>query len=195
MTFWYIGKIFTTCHQQIIQQEWWDDLTIPNTLDDLHLIFKKLNPHKAPGPSKIKYEDLIHLHDDALKILVRIFNACITLQLLPKKWRNVLLFPIPKPHDWNSKLHNTRPITLLETPRKLLVNIISTKLNNILSQYSILQDNNKAGILEQSTLEPLMSYGNSTCLLNTHVSIKNHYRSYSRIYQRHMTESIFKFLN
>ncbi|UZO07888.1 uncharacterized protein OCT59_028159 [Rhizophagus irregularis] len=141
---------------QNIKEEWWNNLVEPITLMDLSSIFKKLNNNKAPGPSKITYEDIIHLYEDTLKILVTIFNACITLKVIPDNWKHALLFLILKPHDWNCKLTNTRPITLLETPRKLLVNIISTRLNHTLSKHPILQFNNKAGVLGQSTLESLM---------------------------------------
>jgi hypothetical protein len=48
-----------------------------------------------------------------------------------------------------------RPITLLETTRKILVSIYSQRLNKILSAENILQHNNQASILGQSTLEPL----------------------------------------
>ncbi|CAB5347681.1 unnamed protein product [Rhizophagus irregularis] len=102
---------------QNIKEEWWNNLTEPITLMDLSSIFKKLNNNKAPGPSKITYEDITHLHEDALMILITVFNACITLKVILDKWKHALLFPIPKPHDWNCKLTNTRPITLLETSR------------------------------------------------------------------------------
>ncbi|EXX78620.1 uncharacterized protein OCT59_001280 [Rhizophagus irregularis] len=116
------------------------------TIDDIINIFPKLSRRKAPGPSKITNEDLIHLDTYALNILIILINKCLQLEIIPTKWKEALLFPIPKPHDWNSKLSNTRPITLLETPRKLMVSIISNKLNNILSSHIILQPNNRAGI-------------------------------------------------
>lgn len=90
-----------------------------------------------------------------MKLLTQIFNLCIQLDTIPSKWRNALLFPIPKPHDWDSKLTNTRPITLLEMPRKLMVSVFSQRLNQALSKHNILQFNNRAGVLGQSTLEPL----------------------------------------
>ncbi|GET67273.1 reverse transcriptase family protein [Rhizophagus irregularis DAOM 181602=DAOM 197198] len=113
-------------------------------------ILKNSPSNKAPGPSQITYEDLKHLHKDVLILLTQIFNLCIHLDTIPTKWRDALLFPIPKPHDWDSKLTNTRPITLLETTRKLMVSVFSQRLNQSLAKYNILQFNNRAGVLGQS---------------------------------------------
>ncbi|CAB4387507.1 unnamed protein product [Rhizophagus irregularis] len=49
---------------QNIKEEWWHDLTELITSTDLTSIFKKLNTNKAPGPSKITYEDITHLHEE-----------------------------------------------------------------------------------------------------------------------------------
>ncbi|PKB93018.1 hypothetical protein RhiirA5_442605, partial [Rhizophagus irregularis] len=99
----------------------WSALNQDITIFDLISTLKNCSNNKAPGPSQITYEDLKHLHESVFKILTQIFNKCLQLDLIPSKWRDALLFPIPKPHDWDSKLTNTRPITLLETTRKLMV--------------------------------------------------------------------------
>lgn len=133
----------------------WSPLICPITLEDLKFALNKSASGKAPGPSSISYEDIKHLNDYPLQILIHIYQKCISLHIIPTAWKQALVFPIPKPHDWNCKLTNTRPITLLETPRKLMVSILSIRLNNILSTHNILQVNNRAGIMGQSTLEPL----------------------------------------
>src|SRR4051812_42925363 len=68
---------------------------------------------------------------------------------------NALLFPIPKPKEWDCNITNTRPIVLLETFRKLFIKLITNRLNNILSSHNILQYNNRAGLIGQSTFQPL----------------------------------------
>ncbi|PKB98747.1 hypothetical protein RhiirA5_430861, partial [Rhizophagus irregularis] len=98
----------------------WAALNQDITIFDLISTLQNCSNNKAPGPSQITYEDLKHLHESVIKILTQIFNKCLQLDLIPSKWRDALLFPIPKPHDWDSKLTNTRPITLLETTRKLM---------------------------------------------------------------------------
>ncbi|GBC18438.2 RNA-directed DNA polymerase from mobile element jockey-like [Rhizophagus irregularis DAOM 181602=DAOM 197198] len=124
----------------------WDTLQQQIDISDVLAILKNSPSNKAPGPSQITYEDLKHLHKD-----IR----------YPQKWRDALLFPIPKPHDWDSKLTNTRPITLLETTRKLMVSVFSQRLNQSLAKYNILQFNNRAGVLGQSCLEPLFQIQHS----------------------------------
>ncbi|GBC15344.2 cilia- and flagella-associated protein 57-like [Rhizophagus irregularis DAOM 181602=DAOM 197198] len=112
----------------------WDTLQQQIDISDVLAILKNSPSNKAPGPSQITYEDLKHLHKDVLILLTQIFNLCIHLDTIPTKWRDALLFPIPKPHDWDSKLTNTRPITLLETTRKLMVSVFLSKIKSIISE-------------------------------------------------------------
>ena len=144
-----------------LKNDCWDTLQQVIDIKDVLNVLKLSPINKAPGPSQITYEDLKHLHEDVLKILTYIFNLCIRLDTIPSNWRDALLFPIPKPHDWDSKLTNTRPITLLETTRKLMVSVFSQRLNQLLAKHNILQFNNRAGILGQSCLEPLFQIQHS----------------------------------
>jgi hypothetical protein len=133
----------------------WTNILQPISIEELEETLINLGKNKAPGPSGITYEDITYLHKDVKLILISIYNRIINLGIIPTKWREALLFPIPKPYDWDSKLVNTRPITLLETTQKILVSIYSRRLNKILSKENILQYNNRASILGQSTLELL----------------------------------------
>ncbi|CAB4437106.1 unnamed protein product [Rhizophagus irregularis] len=74
---------------------------------------------------------------------------------IPEDWRCASIAPIPKPHEFNALLKNTRPITLLETARKLLVKIINNRLSNILSTHCVLQGNNFAGLPGSSVNIPI----------------------------------------
>ena len=55
--------------------------------------------------------------------------------------------------EWECRLNKTRPITLLETIRKLIVRIINNRLMNILIKNNILKGRNYAGLLGGSTFE------------------------------------------
>src|ERR1044072_3658562 len=66
-----------------------------------------------------------------------------------------MVFPIPKPTDWNCYLKNTRPITLLETARKLMTKIMTNRQAKILHHNNILKDNNFAGLPSGSCHTPI----------------------------------------
>ena len=67
-----------------------------------------------------------------------------------------VIYPIPKPGDWNLNLDKTRPITLLECPRKHLLKILTNRLTKIFTEHwNILEDNNFAALPGKSTNEPL----------------------------------------
>ena len=74
---------------------------------------------------------------------------------MPKAWKRAAIYPIPKPTEWKYNLSNTRPITLLETPRKLMVKILNHRLANVLVSNKILQSNQFAGLPGGSTLSPI----------------------------------------
>ncbi|GBB99263.1 hypothetical protein RclHR1_34630001 [Rhizophagus clarus] len=140
-----------------IDANWWSTFDSPITMDELLNTLKTLPNNKAPGPSGITYEDIKHLHPSILLKLTTFFNLCLRHITLPKAWKQALIFPIPKPYEWEYLLSNTRPITLLETPQKILYSIITQRLNNILSKHNLLQHNNRAGLKGQSTYEPLVN--------------------------------------
>ncbi|PKY57186.1 hypothetical protein RhiirA4_478085 [Rhizophagus irregularis] len=108
--------------------------------------------HKAPGPSSIPYEWFKVLPDTALEFLCELMNRCLDSSDIPEDWRLASIAPIPKPHEFDALLKNTRPITLLETARKLLVKIINNRLSNILSSHRVLQGNNFAGLPGSSVI-------------------------------------------
>src|SRR2546429_4543634 len=74
---------------------------------------------------------------------------------MPKAWKRAAIYPIPKPTEWKYNLLNTRPITLLKTPRKLMVKILNHRLANVLVSNKILQSNQFAGLPGGSTLSPI----------------------------------------
>ncbi|GET65130.1 hypothetical protein RIR_jg21278.t1 [Rhizophagus irregularis DAOM 181602=DAOM 197198] len=107
--------------------------------------------NKASGPSKISYEMLKHLTGEAFNLSLVLANACLTHGDIPADWREALVYPIPKPHEFDAQLKNTRPITVLETVRKCVVKVVTTRLSKILADNHVLQDGNFAGLPGGST--------------------------------------------
>lgn len=56
-------------------------------------------------------------------------NSCLASSDISDDWHLASIIPIPKPHEFEYLLKNTRPMTLLETAQKLLVKIITDCLS------------------------------------------------------------------
>ncbi|GET59783.1 reverse transcriptase family protein [Rhizophagus irregularis DAOM 181602=DAOM 197198] len=111
--------------------------------------------NKASGPSKISYEMIKHLSGEALDFSLLLANTCLSRGDIPANWREAVVYPIPKPHDFDAQLKNTRPITLLETVQKCVVKVVTNRLSNILADNKILQGGNFAGLPGGSTDVPI----------------------------------------
>src|SRR3989337_3029498 len=111
--------------------------------------------NKAAGTSGISYEMIKHLGPITQQFLWKFVSDCISTTLIPDEWRDAYVYPIPKPKEWNCELTNTRPITLLETARKLMVKILNHRLANIFALHKVLQGNQFAGIPGSSTMDPI----------------------------------------
>src|SRR5438034_3664927 len=110
----------------------YDNLMIPISLDEWSSVIRSMPKDKAAGPSKLTYELLQHLGPSALEQTLQLANDCLVAGNIPSGWREALIFPIPKPQEWEAKLQNIRPITLLETMRKCFVKVLNNRLSSIL---------------------------------------------------------------
>ncbi|GBC00143.1 hypothetical protein RclHR1_03760007 [Rhizophagus clarus] len=133
----------------------YNTVTSPITINELKDFINKLPLHKSAGNLGIHYENLKHLHEDVLLLILDLFNNILSTGIIPKDWNHALLYPIPKPKDWGSEINNTRPIILLESTRKLFTKILTSRLHQVLSHPNIIQPNNRAGLIGESTLQPL----------------------------------------
>ncbi|GET55575.1 ribonuclease H-like domain-containing protein [Rhizophagus irregularis DAOM 181602=DAOM 197198] len=75
---------------------------------------------------------------------------------IPDLWRQAMVFPIPKPHEWKCQLKNTQPITLLEVIRKSLVKLFYNRLASILASNEVLKGGNFAGLPGGSCRDPIV---------------------------------------
>ncbi|CAB4426971.1 unnamed protein product [Rhizophagus irregularis] len=137
------------------QESLYDPVMAHISVSELREVISLSPTHKAPGPSSIPYEWFKILPDTALEFLCELMNRCLDSSDIPEDWRLASIAPIPKPHEFDALLKNTRPITLLETARKLLVKIINNRLSNILALHHVLQGNNFAGLPGSSVNTPI----------------------------------------
>ena len=75
--------------------------------------------------------------------------------MIPSHWKDATIYPIPKPYDWNCYLNNTRPITLLDTARKIMTKILNRRLGAILANNNILKGQNYAGLPGSNCSTPI----------------------------------------
>src|SRR5262249_55980406 len=109
------------------------------TMDEWSSIIQS-SPHgKAAGPSGLSYEMIRHFGPLMSSLLHKLVCGCISLFSIPDGWCKAYVYPIPKPTDWNRNLNNTRPITLLESPRKLMVKYLTNKLSRIMASNKVLK--------------------------------------------------------
>src|SRR6185437_8117815 len=90
-----------------------------------------------------------------LNILLEIFNYCIKNQVVPKVWKQGLMYPISKKSIFSGNLVQTRPITLIEHRRKLFTKILTINLNKILSKLEVLSPQNNAALPQTLTAQPI----------------------------------------
>ena len=171
-----------------INEQWYDRIMDPPSIDEWSNIVSHLANGKAPGPSGVSNEMIKHVGPKMSKAIWQLVRLCCIYQDIPKGWREATVYPIPKPMDWENNLNKTRPITLLETIRKALVHLINSRLSKIMVHHSILREGNHAGLPGGSTLESLRIV--NAILEDARVSKKN-CGSFSRICPRHMTVLIY----
>ena len=107
--------------QTVIPDSWIKDYEPMSHIDDdiyIHILDKisdeewsktisDLPNNKASGPSNISYEMLKHLGSQTAEMLRNLINCCFKLNTMPKEWKSANIYPIPKPHEFESKLNNT----------------------------------------------------------------------------------------
>src|SRR3954451_4460243 len=133
----------------------YNELVTPPSADDWYRIIDQLPNGKAAGPSKISNEMLKHLGPQTKKFLWYIICGCLQISSVSNRLNLAFVYPIPKPKPWEFDLNNTRPITLLECPRKAFVKLLNSRLSSILIRHNILKGHNFAGLPFKSTFDPI----------------------------------------
>ncbi|GBB98935.1 hypothetical protein RclHR1_03370002 [Rhizophagus clarus] len=103
-----------------VSSDIYNSLLSPPSLEEWLSVVSSMPNGKAPGPSMITYEMLKYLGLTTNSLLLILICACFALADIPDLWRQAMVFPIPKPHEWRYQLKNTRktcrdPIITLES--------------------------------------------------------------------------------
>ena len=127
----------------------------PIEMDEFNGIVNHCPNGKAAGVSGITYELVKYASKEFKQWLLKLYNGCIVAGITPTSWKYALLYPIPKPMEWECDINKTRPIVLLEIFRKIFSKVITKRLSHTLVSNKILKGNNHAGLPGGSTLEPI----------------------------------------
>ncbi|GBB99914.1 hypothetical protein RclHR1_03680009 [Rhizophagus clarus] len=109
------------------------------TQAELISTISSLPNNKAAGISNITYEDIKHLHVDFYDFIITFFNDILQTGYLPDGWNNAYLYPIPK-----------------------------RILHGIISRPGILQSNNYACLIGESTFQSLQHLSCVIKMANLH---------------------------
>lgn len=114
-----------------------DILNEPITLSELNtgLLGKKSN---SCGSDKIPFIFLQNLTPSGNLLLLKLFNQIWRLGILPVKWKNAIITPIPKKNDDRFKPTGYRPISVLCSMSKLLEKIVYNRLYWFANKYNLL---------------------------------------------------------
>jgi hypothetical protein len=138
-----------------IQPQWYNKLTTPITIEELQNTINSRSNKSAPGLTGIPYLAFKKLSKNSLLYINDLLNNILQTGQIPSEWKSGSIYPIPKPKDWENNINIIRPITLLESIRKIFTKILNDRLTNILSSHLILSPHNWAALPGSSTQEPI----------------------------------------
>ena len=114
--------------------EIYEHLNDPFTITELKNAIKSLPNKKAPGPSELPNE-LIKLLDfeNMNNIMLKFLNQMHKAPQFSSRLNEANVILIPKKEDWEGDLGNLRPITLINTVKKLFSSMFTARLTRILN--------------------------------------------------------------
>ena len=108
-----------------------DPLIKPISMDEIEWAINKTKP-RAPGPSQINKETIAHIPHNMKVKYQTICNMLLSTGHFPTKFKHAHIRFIPKPGKPPEFVENSRPVSLLETPGKLLEMILNKRLKDYL---------------------------------------------------------------
>ena len=116
-----------------------------NTSETIHFdiikvkkVIASLRTDKAYGEDKVHNHLLKHLPDNAIYLMVLLFEKSVNSGIVPKAWKHAIISVIPKPNKDPTKTRSYRPISLLSCLGKVLERLINEDFNKYLESKNIL---------------------------------------------------------
>ncbi|NNK28772.1 MAG: reverse transcriptase family protein, partial [Flavobacteriaceae bacterium] len=104
-----------------------EDNVPPIEKDEVELAIRDMKKDKAPGPDEIDIDTIKEAGEPMIRELTKLFNLCLQSHKIPALWKDSELILIYKKGD-KKDLKNYRPISLLSHVYKILMKIITRRI-------------------------------------------------------------------
>ena len=139
----------------------------PFTLQELEEIINDKNNQSAPGPDQLTYEHFKYIQDTStLNVLLKLLNNALEHNIWPKENNVATIILLLKKDHYSGSPKELRPITLLQTIRKLLTSLITKRLTTIINQNNLLKGHNFGFTAGRSTNDAINIFRNTIDLAN-----------------------------
>lgn len=141
--------------QHFIETPFQMDLPLKNfTIGDVKSVIElEINPKKSPGFDLITGKILKELPEQALRVILFIFNAILRIGYFPEQWKVAKVILINKPGKNATELQSYRPISLLPILSKLFEKILLKRLRPILHNKKLIPEHQFGFRIQHGTVE------------------------------------------
>ena len=109
-------------------------------LEEVKMMAKRLKSGKASGLDMLSAELLKHANEHFMIVFAKLFNKLLQSGKFPEEWSIGIIVFLFKGGD-KADLNNYRGITLLSIFGKFFLGVLLERLNNVISQFQILEQN------------------------------------------------------
>ena len=110
------------------------------SLEEVKLMATRLKNGKASGLDMLPAELLKHVNEKFMIVFTKLFNKLLQSGKFPEEWSTGIIGVLFKGGD-ETDLNNYRGITLLSIFGKFFLGVLLDRLNNIISQFELLEQN------------------------------------------------------
>jgi hypothetical protein len=127
------------------------------TAKDIMDIISKMDVNKPPGCDGVRVRDLKTLSLQISPLLVKVVNNTLDTAKIPETLKMSIIKPVYKKGD-HMCFSNYRPIALLPVIEKITERCIANKLNDYLTKFNIINENQYGFQKGKSTTDLLMTF-------------------------------------